>query len=294
MRNTIGKLIGVFSAIVIVSCITDSADVSYPANDEVAEAIYNSELQSIIENKCISCHIYHLEGDIRYDTYAKTKSSISQMMERINSTSNTIMPPADSAQLTDAEIDVFNEFLIALTSDSGADEDVEIEEEPVKINWTAYKYPNFYERAGVSGAFNNLEYSFNKEGESLVDILEDATITISASSVFVNDDVSGEKTINVGVFFEYFTPSIIGKVISYSEAEADVLFEMNGVSESVTLYVEVLEDTNQVILSGNIPDLAVFNWEVAHDAFQVICGGYHEGKLWPDVAIKATVNVDLL
>lgn len=265
---------------ITIGCTEDSAETLYPANDIEASAFYDSSLKPIIEEKCISCHIFHLEGTNRYDTFEKTKSSIGQMLERINSTSNIIMPPADSAQLTEEEKAAFEEFLNILTSDV-------VDESVVGITWTAYKYPIFDNRAPVSGTFNSIEYSLNTTPENPEDILKDAEIVIDASSVNVGNEA--ERTSNVKMFFSFFTSEIVGKITAYTASEAIIEFTMNGVSQEVTL--DVILEENQLTLKGSIPDLSQFNWQEGYDALNVVCGVHHENKLWPDIDIEATIKL---
>ena len=79
-KSVISCLAGI---VLLNGCTSDSADQLYPTNDDAALVIYDQQLKTIIEDKCISCHLYHLEGANRYDSFDKTKSSIGQMVERI-------------------------------------------------------------------------------------------------------------------------------------------------------------------------------------------------------------------
>ncbi len=116
----ISAFLGVSLSVFFGSCTSTNVEELYQTSDQEARQIYNSELKEVIENKCISCHIFHLEGTNRYDNFEKTKSSIAQMLTRINSTSNIVMPPADSSQLTQEEKALFQQFLNALfTTNSG-------------------------------------------------------------------------------------------------------------------------------------------------------------------------------
>ncbi len=265
---------------ITIGCTDDSAETLYPANDIAASAFYNSSLKPIIEEKCISCHIFHLEGTNRYDTFEKTKSSIGQMLERINATSNIIMPPADSAQLTEEEKAAFEEFLNILTSDV-------IDNSIIGVTWTAYKYPVFEDRASVNGTFDGIEYSFNTSPENPEDILKDAEVLIDATSVSVNGNEEG--TTNLKMFFSIFTSEIAGKVIAYTDSEATINFTMNGVSIDVIL--DVVLEADQLILKGSIPNMDLFNWQDGYDALDNVCGEYHENKVWADIDIEAKIKL---
>ena len=262
-----------------ISCTTEQADSLYPVNDAQAQAFYTSTLKNVIDTKCISCHIYHVEGNNRYDNYEKTKSNIVQMVSRINSNSNTVMPPADATQLTEEEASYFQEFLDLLNADD------DTPEPRVQIEWTAYKYPDYDNRAGVSGTFDTVTYTFNESGDTPVSILEDAIVTVDASSVNVGNE--SERTQNVFTFFAAFTPDILGTVTSFTDTTVTIDFEMNSITTTQVFDVTILSD--RLVLTGSIPDLSIYNWDAGYDALEAVCGEYHENKLWEDVDV--TINI---
>ncbi|KAA5825719.1 YceI family protein [Algibacter amylolyticus] len=278
--NRIVFLIAIVQLCLFTSCTSNHADELYPSNDAEAKVYYETTLKSVIDNKCISCHLYHTEGANRYDSYEKSKSNISQMLERINATTNIVMPPADQEQLTEDEKNSFKTFLDILQSETP-------QGNPIKVTWTAYKYPDFDNRAGVSGTFNTvISYNLNSTAENLIDLLNGANVVIDASSVNVGNEP--ERTQNVASFFNAFTAQISGTVDSYNNENAWVTFNMNGISQQVVLNVSL--ETNKIILDGTIPDLNVFNWENAYNVFNAICGEYHENKLWEDVKISIEIS----
>ncbi|WP_298496643.1 hypothetical protein [uncultured Algibacter sp.] len=263
------------------ACTSNHAEELYPTNDTEAKLYYETTLKPVIDTKCISCHVYHTEGANRYDSYEKTKSNISQMLERINATTNIVMPPADQEQLSTEEKNSFKTFLNILQSDSPQDDN------PIKVNWTAYKYPDFDNRAGVSGTFDSvISYNLNDSAVNLIDLLNGANVLIDASSVNVGNET--ERTQNVASFFNAFTSQISGIVDNYNEENAWITFSMNGISQQVVL--DVILESNKIILNGKIPDLNVFNWENAYNVFNTICGEYHENKLWEDVKISIEIS----
>lgn len=280
-KRLIKTIVSILFTFVIIGCTEDSAEKLYPTNDIEASAFYESNLKPIIQEKCISCHVYHLEGANRYDTYEKTKSSISQMIERINSNSNIVMPPADSAQLTDEEKQIFDEFINILNSNDN-------ETARVDVAWTAYKYIDFDSRGPVSGNFDSIDYTLNiTDIENPEDILRDAEILIDASSVNVGDEP--QRTGNVKLFFSVFTSEISGKIIEYTDTKAIISFTMNGVSIDNISFDIVLEE-DQLMLIGSIPDMNLFNWKDGYDALESVCGDFHENKVWQDIDIKAVIK----
>lgn len=289
--------------LLVTSCRTESAETLFETNDEAAQAFYESDLQAIIEAKCTSCHQgYHSSGDKNYDTFENTKNNISLILQRVNAGDGSIMPPVDpdTEPLTDDELAAFNEFLEILTSDSDGElveEEVEEAEVPLQVNWTAYKYPDRFsanrEGAGVGGTFDEITYQFNTNYTNIIDILDNATINITTSSVNVANN-EPERTGNVAMFFAAFTPDITGTVLSYTDTEAVVEFKMNGVTEEVVLNVYANEEDNVISLYGKIADMALFNWEDGYNELEEVCGDYHENKLWPDVDITAIINVNAI
>ena len=278
-------------AALLNGCTSDSADQLYPTNDEAAQVIYDQQLKTIIEDKCISCHLYHLEGANRYDSFDKTKSSIGQMVERITATSNIVMPPAESSQLTEDEKLVFQEFLDVLNSDGGVPPaPVPGSLGKVQVNWTAYKYADSLQRSGVGGSFDSISYTLNTEASGTIDILQDATVTIATASVNI-DGNDGLRTTNVkDNFFSVFSPKIEGRVISYSDTEARIRFSMNAIEREIPFQLQVVSDTLK--LKGTIPDMNVFGWKRAYEMLELVCGEFHENKVWPDIELEASILLE--
>ncbi len=280
MRIT--KRIGILllSMTFIVGCESQSAEEVYETNDTEAEAFYNNSLKPVIDTQCISCHNYHLSGDSRYDTFEKTKNSISQILERIHATDTSIMPPESAEQtLTEAEIALFDEFATILTSDG---------EQPTKtttLRWTAYKYPT--SRAAVSGTFDDITVQLNNSATTSLDLLEGATVEIDTETVSLGP---GEKNSNMRYFFSFFSDKINAKIVSYTANEAIVEFEINSEKETATFTID-LTDT-ELTLTGTIDDMTVFtDWTDALEKLDVVCGTYHQSKVWDDIALSFTINL---
>ena len=275
-----------FSIWLITSCTSEQADTLYPTNDAAALEFYNNTLQPVIETKCISCHLYHLEGSNRYDNFEKTKSNIVQMLDRVNATSNIVMPPADAVQLTDTEKEHFQQFIDLLNSDENTPEAID---QRIKINWTAYKFPDFNNRSGVSGTFDDLTYQLNEDFENPVDILKDAVVTVNTGSV----NIGGRESLrsqNVLQFFTAFTPNIEGKVINYNKNTATIEFKMNDITQSLNF--RVTTDNEKLTLTGKVPNMNSFNWQAGYDALEKVCGEYHDNKVWEDVDVVIEVLLE--
>lgn len=274
------KLIILLLAITLCSCTADNAEKLYPTNDVEASLYYTTTLKSIIDSKCISCHHYHTEGANRYDTYEKTKSNISQMLGRINATSNIVMPPAESTQLTTEEKLAFTEFFNILNADS--DE----ENQPIEISWTAYKYPDFDNRSPVSGTFDLItKATLNQNATTTLDILKNAVVEVNAWSVNVGNEP--ERTQNVLSFFKLFSNTITGTINSYNSENAIIAFKMNGIEQESDFAITIDEDV--LILDGKIENMNIFNWQSAYNVLDDICGDYHENKVWEDIDITIKI-----
>lgn len=283
-KSRIKRSIQLIFLCLLMGCTSENAEDLYPTNDEVAQAFYENTLKSIIEEKCISCHIYHLEGTNRYDTYDKTKAAIGIMLERIRKNDNTVMPPPDSKALTQDEKEAFAKFIDLLNTTTE-----EKEQQVVAIEWTAYKYPIFEQRVGVSGSFKKISYELNDNFENPLDILDTAKVVITTESVNVGDNP--ERASNVGQFFKNFTPTIAVNIISYTDSQAIISITMNQITQEVLLDLQYSEAEKKIELSGKIPDLSLFNWENGYNALEEVCGVYHQNKVWPDVDIKAVINI---
>jgi hypothetical protein len=277
MLNTMfySRLILLFCCSIFIGCISESAETIYVSNDIEAKEFYNQSLKSIIDSKCLSCHIYHLEGANKYDTFEKTKSNIVQMSGRINATSNIVMPPLNSVVLSIDEKNAFQEFLTILSSNEIGSSN------KVKINWTAYKFPDFNSRAPVSGTFDEINFSLNNDYVNPVDILKDAIVTVNTAYVNVGNDAV--KTQNVGVFFSNFTSEVKGTIVSHTETIALIRFTMNFIEQEV--YFDITKEVDKIILSGEISDMNFFNWQEGYNALATVCGDYHQDKVWEDIKL---------
>ncbi|MEW7278204.1 hypothetical protein ABW636_06380 [Aquimarina sp. 2201CG1-2-11] len=271
---------------IIVGCSSDTEE-DLRGEEKInkeAKIFYQNNLKSIIDTKCISCHEYHQIGSSRYDSYEKIKPVIHEILDRIETKSINMMPPADAKQLTMEEKLVFRQFLETLTSI--ADEDTD---NKIQIKWTAYKYPDFDNRVSVSGNFDEISYTFNENyGDVPIDIIKDAEVIIKTETVNVGNNE--ERSKNIRHFFSFFTPTISGKVKKYNTESAYINFEMNGIEQEVIFAITI--NDSELLLKGVIPDMSFFNWQNAYDELNKICGEQHQNKLWNDIAIEVVIRLD--
>ncbi len=164
----------------------------------------------------------------------------------------------------------------------------------VTIEWTAFKFPTFEDRVGVSGTFDSYEYKFARNANNILDQLDGAEITIPTSSINVGN--SATKTANIATYFFPFLASKIDcEVKSIDRESAEIAISINDVTVHSIFEVNLDEANRTVKMSGGIEDLMVFGAQKAFKELNMVCGEYHDGFVWPDVTIEVTIeHYDLL
>lgn len=186
----------------------------------------------------------------------------------------------------------FTALLLGCTNDNESDLFPEANTQTtsiIQIGWTAYKYPEFTERVGVSGTFENHEVFFLNESENILDKLTYAEISIPTNSVKVGNDTT--RTDNVyNFFFKYFTTNIKGRINSINETEAIIAITINGTTQHIPFSVSLDKDKYNIILTGRIEDINPFGAAIAFYKLNDACGAVHNDFVWPDVDIEILVN----
>lgn len=286
--------VAVFLVALLQSCKEENVEDLFLSEQVAAKSYYLTNVLPILSSKCFSCHTYHASSGTRYDTYAKAAAVAEEMASRTFSAHpNTIMPPPSANPLTEEEKRGFQQFfqLVKGSGDSSkATAGDDSQDFGVAISWTAYKFPDFTSRVGVSGTFDKTYITYKeKETADIYEFLTEAEILIPTNSANVGND--SLKSSNVkNHFFSYFTPVIHGRVmaIDSSSKKARVKFTMNGLSQEVTFDMEEVE--NDLVFSGLIQDIGYFNSQAALDALQRACGEYHQDKVWPDISLRAEIK----
>ena len=123
-----------------------------------------------------------------------------------------------------------------------------------------------------------------------MDILQNADVRIITNSVDI-DGEEGLRTMNVGNhFFAFFSPTIEGQVVNYTEAEATISFTMNDNTQNVNFDITI--ENNKLILRGTIEDMNLFNWEDSYKELETVCGEFHMDKVWPDVDLELEIPIE--
>jgi len=182
-------------------------------------------------------------------------------------------------------------FMGACTADMlpTVTDEVDFQECDITIGWTAFKFPIFEERLGVSGVFEDFEYNIINRSDNIIEKLDGASLTIHTNSVNIGG--SSEKTNNVANhFFANFTPLIECKVNAIDDQGAHITVTMNTISKEILLKVTFDEEQRILTLSGTLENLNEFKAETALSKLDEVCGAYHQGFVWPDVDLKITLN----
>jgi hypothetical protein len=252
-------------------------------SDAPGQEFYQLQVAPLLEAKCFSCHTYHQSPSTRYDTYLKAAGAINDIVARVTASNSAIMPPiGGGTPLTAAEIAVFQNFQQQLSGTSA---------HGINISWTAYKFPGIDRRAGVSGTFDEIFYSYkHPEADNIYDYLADAEVTINTASVNVGNDP--EKIGNLRHhFFAVFSPTIHAKVLGIDPQarSAQVMVTMNGISREVAFSID--DDGENLAFSGRLADI-VADWGAAPalEKLAEVCGDYHEGVVWPDVDLLLRIE----
>ncbi|HXI01182.1 MAG TPA: hypothetical protein VNI52_13020 [Sphingobacteriaceae bacterium] len=268
-----------------LSCTKENVEEKYFAGSDDAVVHYNTKLKQILTQKCFSCHNYHSSSASKYDTYAKAAGNANEMVRRISSSNpNEVMPVPSANRLTEDEKQAFYQFLEMV---EGKKQSATYK---VSLLWTAFKFPGFSDRVGVSGTFDEIFILYkNTTADNIYDYLQDAEILINSSSVNIGNDALKNTNLQ-NHFFKYFTPTIYCKVIDVnpSQGKAMVKITMNGISEQI--HFTMKENSEDLIFTGKIEDINSFQAVGALNALQAVCGVHHRNKVWADIILKAEIK----
>lgn len=163
--------------------------------------------------------------------------------------------------------------------------------ENTNVSWVAFKTTK---KIGVGGEFLNFTIEGTQEGESPLDVVKGASISIPVNSVETKDEGRNKKIVDF--FFGTFTDTetLTGIVKEVLEDGSGVLsLTMNGIENDIPVKFDI-EGAN-LNISTTI-DLNNWDGQAAIDKLNKECEGLHKGedgitKLWPDVEIKITTEL---
>jgi hypothetical protein len=159
----------------------------------------------------------------------------------------------------------------------------------IQVLWTAYK---FSEKVGVSGRFDSVLCSSDKNATSIEALLKSSKISISTNSVNSYNAIRDPKLRQT--FFKIFnTDTIKGQVIEVDDKKGLLSLQMNGINNITSYSYNYKNDT--LIISAHL-DLTKWQGKTALETLNKECYDLHKGpdgisKLWPDVAVKIKLPI---
>ena len=183
-------------------------------------------------------------------------------------------------------------LLLALSSDAKAACTYQLGKNPIKLEWTAFK---FTEKTGVTGSFNTMTLRGPKQADSLINLARGLSMQIDGTSIESNNP--GRNVTISQFFFQKFSPSpdLTAKVTSVEgddhTGNLSIAITMNGTTKDVPFTYTISKD-NQVEAKGSI-DMMEFALQSAFDSIHRACETQHTGKdgiskTWTDVDLKLT------
>ncbi|MEX0799037.1 MAG: YceI family protein [Bacteriovoracaceae bacterium] len=165
----------------------------------------------------------------------------------------------------------------------GADCQLQIISNDVKVQWTAFKTPS---KVGVGGSFQDLGLSKNSyTSKTFKGLLEGVEFAINPASVDTKDSQRDKKI--VSSFFNK-----VGKITgSIQKADQDSLvlnLKMNGVEKQVPMNVQF---SGKDFAATGVIDVLDFAMNSRLKAMNQACFELHEGKTWNDVDLKLYAQV---
>ncbi|HRO76340.1 MAG TPA: YceI family protein [Crocinitomicaceae bacterium] len=163
-----------------------------------------------------------------------------------------------------------------------------------KVGFTAYK---FLSKAGVGGAFNEINVTNANEDEDAIHVIEGLNFEIPIASLNTKD-AGRDENISKFFFATINTDKILGKVIALNpNGEAILEITLNGITNKVVGQYTFEEDVN-FHFNAEI-DVNEWNAEKGLTALNTQCKELHtdhangdkESKLWSEVAIAFSTTL---
>jgi hypothetical protein len=157
------------------------------------------------------------------------------------------------------------------------------------VLWTAYK---FSEKVGVSGRFDSVLCSSDKNATSIEALLKSSKISISTNSVNSYNAIRDPKLRQT--FFKIFnTDTIKGQIMEVDVKKGLLSLQMNSINKLTSYSYNYTNDT--LIISTHL-DLTKWEGKTALETLNKECNDLHKGpdgisKLWPDVVVKIKLPI---
>lgn len=160
-----------------------------------------------------------------------------------------------------------------------------------KLTFTGYK---FTEKAGVSGTFKEIKWSYNSQAKNLEQLLSSASAKIDSFSI-----EAGKKARNVnitnGLFKNWGGRHIEASLqdIDLENNKLNLVLKIGELTKTVAMNIQ--RENKTVKLTGTM-DLLKLGFSDAFEKLSKICGPVHKGKdgvrkTWPTVDLLVELNL---
>ena len=163
-------------------------------------------------------------------------------------------------------------------------ESLKLDQNNVKVNWTAYKTTD---KVPVAGTFKEVKVDNLQTGNTPEEILNGATFSIPVSSLFSDNEDRDNKLKNLFFGAMKSTTLIAGKFIQ-ADKNSSLSVTMNGVTKEIPVQTDY---TNQLFTLKGTLQLSDFETQNAVDSLNKACYELHMGadgvsKTWDEVSIE--------
>lgn len=145
------------------------------------------------------------------------------------------------------------------------------------VSWKAFKT---YEKIGVSGAFNRVNFSPHSD-TSVEALLMGSKVTIDTATV--NSGNSGRDATLVQSFFKVqHLNTLTATVVGVKDAKALVALTLNGITRTIPFPYQI---QGEKIIAKGVMDLGDFSLLPSLQSLNKACFDLHGGKTWQEVEI---------
>jgi len=153
------------------------------------------------------------------------------------------------------------------------------------VKWTAFKTTA---KVGVSGVFNTVEVIGAESSTERLGVYNSASFKIPVADINSNNADRDKKIADHFFSVMAGTSELNGRIKSITDEKAVVEISMNGVTNTTSMEVSVVE--NKISLAGSI-NMADWSATASVDSLNAVCYDLHKGedgesKLWSEVQLE--------
>ncbi len=157
-----------------------------------------------------------------------------------------------------------------------------------QLTFTAYKFPG-EKKKGVNGTFKTINVKGAKDSEKAEEVLSDVSFSIPVASLSTND-VSRDDKLKEFFFGKLInTADITGSFGKFEGGIVPVTLKLN--DKTVTKDFQYQISGRKLTLIGKIDLVKDYMASDALNSINEACKDLHEGKTWPDVDLKAEIEL---